>query len=361
MSQSERPAQPAYARAGVDQARAHAGVAAIVSELARAQAAVRSLVPDGHYAAVIDAGIGHALALATDGVGSKLVVAERLGRFDTVGVDCVAMNVNDVVCVGAKPLAFLDYVAVEEPDQAMLAAIGKGLAEGARRAGVVVPGGELAVVPDLLRGHPSPRGFDLVGFCLGIAEPKALVTGERIQPGDVIIGLPSSGIHANGLTLARAALSDLEERPPELQGRSVGEELLEPTEIYVPCILDLLASGVDVHGLAHITGDGLLNLLRLGRAVGYRVEEPLPTPPIFRLIQRRGEVSEAEMWEVFNMGCGFCCVVAEDAGEAALSVVRDHYPAAAAIGTVSDRAGVVELPRQALVGRRGEGFEQIPT
>jgi len=356
---SEPLRKDAYATAGVDQARAHAGVAAIVGALAEAGVAARALlVPSGHYAAVLDVAHGPALALATDGVGSKLVVAEQLARFDTVGIDCVAMNVNDIVCVGAEPVAFLDYVAVEQPDEEMLAAVASGIASGAARAGVVVPGGELAVVPDLIRGHPSPRGLDLVGFCVGTVARERILDGSRIAPGDVVIGLPSNGIHANGLTLARKALPDLAERPEALAGRSVGDVLLDPTEIYVPCALDLLRTAGDgpLHGFAHITGDGLLNLLRLNSRVGYRIDQPLPSPPIFALIAERGGVSEAEMWEVFNMGCGFCVIADRTRADDLLAVARRHYPAAAVIGEVTDRAGLVELPGAGLVGNRRSGF-----
>ena len=192
-------------------------------------------------------------------MGTKLIVAEQMGRYDTVGIDCIAMNVNDVICVGADPIAVLDYVAVEQADPELLEAIGVGLKAGAEDAGVEIPGGELAVVPELIRGHPSPGGIDLVGMCVGLVDIAAdRDRRPRVQPGDAIVGLPASGVHSNGFTLARKALTDLSETPPELGGASVGEALLEPTVIYVRAIRDLLASGLDVRGLAHITGDGLL-------------------------------------------------------------------------------------------------------
>ncbi len=206
------------------------------------------------------------LALSTDGVGTKLIVAEQMGRYDTVGIDCIAMNVNDVICVGADPIAVLDYVAIEQADPQLLEAVGVGLKAGAEDAGVEIPGGELAVVPELIRGHPSPGGIDLVGMCVGLVDIPRIVTGAPCGPGDAIVGLPASGVHSNGFTLARRALPDLDETPPELGGPSVGEALLAPTVIYVRATRDLLASGLDVRGLAHITGDGLLNLLRLEAA-----------------------------------------------------------------------------------------------
>jgi phosphoribosylformylglycinamidine cyclo-ligase len=289
-------------------------------------------------------------------VGTKIIVAEQLGRLDTIGIDCVAMNVNDVICVGADPIALLDYLAVEQADADTLGQIGRGLARGAEDAGVEIPGGELAVVPELIRGHPSPRGFDLVGFCVGLVELDSLVTGARAEPGDALVGLPSSGVHSNGFTLARRVLTDLGEAPPELAGQTVGEALLEPTVIYVRAVRELLGSELDVRGLAHITGEGLLNLLRLEADVGYRVVSPLPRPPIFELIASRGEVGEAELNEVFNLGCGFCCVVPAAQAGAAVELLEERHPGAAVIGEVTDRAGVVELAAAGLSGTRDGGF-----
>jgi phosphoribosylformylglycinamidine cyclo-ligase len=346
-----------YARAGVDTGGADAGVAAIVAALRAIDtgAPSRAVLGSGHYASVLRLDDRTGLALSTDGVGTKLIVAEQLGRFDTVGVDCVAMNVNDVICVGATPIAMLDYVAVEEPDPAMLGAVGEGLRRGAEEAGVEIPGGELAVMPELIRGHPSPRGLDLLGFCVGLVDLDRIVTGAAIEPGDVLVGLPSSGIHSNGLTLARNVLGDLSETPAELGGASVGEALLEPTAIYVRAIRELLESGLEVRGLAHITGDGLLNLLRLEAEVGYRIDSPLPALPVFGLIAERGGVAPEEMYEVFNMGCGFVVVVPEADAPAAVELLAARHPGAAVVGSVTASAGTVELPQVGLTGRRG-GF-----
>src|SRR5881398_1700682 len=244
--------ESAYARAGVDTSRADQAVSALVSVLRSIDPGreSRAVLGSGHYAHVLRIDDRLGIALSTDGVGSKVIVAEQLGRFDTVGIDCIAMNVNDVVCVGAEPLAVLDYLAVEEADPEALAAIGRGLKAGAEAAGVEIPGGELAVIPELIRGHPSPKGFDLNATCVGTVELDAIVTGADCAPGDALIGLPSSGLHSNGYTLARRALEgvDLDERPPELEGASVADALLAPTVIYVRAVLDLLRSDVDVHG-----------------------------------------------------------------------------------------------------------------
>ncbi len=301
----------AYARAGVSQSDADKAVAALVAALGKPQNS-RSVLASGHYANVIDLDGETGIALSTDGVGTKLLVAEQLGRYDTVGIDCIAMNVNDVICVGATPLAMLDYLAVESADPVREGAIGEGLRKGAELAGIEIPGGELAQLGELV------RGFDLAGACFGTVKLDSIVTGAAIEPGDALIGLPSSGLHSNGYALARSALEGLDwgEDPGGL-GRPLGEALLEPTEIYVKPVLELLEAA-DVRGLAHITSGGLGNLLRLDAEVSYEIADPLPVPPLFSLIAERGSVSEAEMTDVFNLGCGFVCVVAAADAQQAL-------------------------------------------
>src|ERR687886_813386 len=313
----------AYAESGVDTSRADSAVAALVQVLRTIDPGrpSRAALGSGHYANVLEVGENLGIALSTDGVGSKVIVAEQLGRFDTVGIDCIAMNVNDVICVGAEPLAVLDYIAVEDADPERLHQIALGLKEGAEQAGVEIPGGELAQLPELIRGHPSPSGFDLVGACLGTVALDAIVTGAGVQPGDAVIGLPSSGVHSNGYTLARRALPDLLPTPD-----------------------------VEVRGLAHITSGGMLNLLRLEADVGYRIDRPLPVPPIFDLIADAAGASPEEMYEVFNMGCGFCCVVPQDHADLAGELLAGRHRGARPIGVVTDRAGVVELPAAGLAG-----------
>src|SRR4051794_2242621 len=338
----------AYAAAGVDIDQADAGVRALVGVLRTIEPGrpSRSVVPSGHYASVLRLTADLGLALCCDGVGTKVIVAEQTGRYETVGIDCIAMNVNDLVCVGAEPLAVLDYLAVEEPDPTVLAELGAGLKVGAEAAGVEIPGGEVAQLPELIRGHPSPRGFDLTGAAVGTVALDAIVTGDAIAPGDALVGVPSSGVHSNGLTLARRALLEdgglaLDDRPGELGGPSVADVLLEPTVIYVRAALDLLRSGIPVHGLAHITGGGLHNLLRLGRGVGYSVDDPLSPPPVFELIQRLGGIGDEEMHRVFNMGCGFVAIVPTAEAGAAAELLATHHPGARIVGAVTDRAGVV--------------------
>ncbi|MGN6816730.1 MAG: phosphoribosylformylglycinamidine cyclo-ligase [Solirubrobacterales bacterium] len=327
-------ASDAYAKAGVDQGAADSAVAGLVRALGGIKLGRPSAqVPlPGHYASVIKIDERTGIALSTDGVGTKLVVAEELGRYDTVGIDCVAMNVNDVICVGAEPLAMLDYIAIEQADPAVCEEIGVGLARGAELAGIEIPGGELAQL------GPLVRGVDVSGACFGIVQLDAIIDGSAVEPGDVAIGLPSSGIHSNGYTLARSALAgiDLGDDPEGRLGRPLGDVLLEPTEIYVKPIVELLRSEVDVRGLAHITSGGTGNLLRLAAEVGYEIDDPLPVPAIFNLIQERGEVSDEEMREVFNMGCGFCVVVPAADEAAALAILRAHYPAARPIGRATE-------------------------
>jgi phosphoribosylformylglycinamidine cyclo-ligase len=326
----------AYARAGVDQGAADAAVAALVRALGTIQLGRPSAqVPlPGHYASVIRIDESTGIALSTDGVGTKLVLAEQLGRFDTVGIDCVAMNVNDVICVGAEPLAMLDYIAIERADPDICEQIGIGLARGAELAEIEIPGGELAQLGDLV------RGVDLSGACFGTVALDRIVDGSAVRAGDPVIGLPSSGLHSNGFTLARSALAGIDLEDDRL-GLPLGEVLLAPTEIYVKPILELLRSDVEVHGLAHITSGGTGNLLRLAAEVGYEIDDPLPVPAIFELIRERGSVSDEEMHEVFNMGCGFCVVVAAADEAPALEMLRGPYPAAKRIGRAVEGPRVV--------------------
>ncbi len=317
----------AYARAGVDQSDADAAVAALVEALGSIELGRSSRVLElpGHYASVIRLDDRTGIALSTDGVGTKLALAEQLGRFDSVGIDCVAMNVNDVICVGAEPLAMLDYIAIEKADPEVCRQIGVGLARGAELANIEIPGGELAQLGDLI------RGFDLAGACFGTVALDSIVDGAAVEPGDPVIGLPSSGVHSNGFTLARKAIEGIPLDDRRL-GEPLGDVLLAPTEIYVRPVLELLRSEVDVRGLAHITSGGLGNLLRLRAECGYQIDDPLPVPAIFGLIRERGGVSDAEMHEVFNMGCGFCVVVPERDEDAALKMLRARYAGAKRIG-----------------------------
>ncbi|MEP6954309.1 MAG: phosphoribosylformylglycinamidine cyclo-ligase [Solirubrobacteraceae bacterium] len=341
----------AYAAAGVDTDQSDRAVDAIVGVLRTIDTGrpSASVVGSGHYASVLRVADNLGIAMSTDGVGSKLVVAEQADRLETVGIDCVAMNVNDLICVGAEPIAMLDYLAVEQADPEALARIATGLKVGAEAAGVEIPGGELAVLPELIRGHPSPHGFDLCGTAIGTVALDAIVTGADATPGDALLGIPSSGLHSNGYTLARRALLEeggleLGDQPGGLGGATVADALLEPTVIYVRAVVDLLRSGVPVHGLAHITGGGLRNLLRLNDRVGFAIEEPLDVPAICTLVAERGGIGPAEMWDVFNMGCGFVAVVGEEHADEAAAVLAGHHDGARRIGTITAAAGRLAAP-----------------
>jgi phosphoribosylformylglycinamidine cyclo-ligase len=330
--------EDAYAKAGVSQGDADAAVASLVSALAASgPAESRQVLATGHYANVVRLDERTGIALSTDGVGTKLVLAEQMGRWDTVGIDCVAMNVNDVVCVGAEPLAMVDYLAVDRADPEVAGAIGAGLARGAELAGVEIVGGELAQLGEIV------SGLDLAGACFGVVPLDSLITGAAIEPGDPVIGLPSSGLHSNGYTLARSVLDGIPLDDDRL-GRPLGDVLLEPTEIYVKPIVELLGSDVGVRGLAHITSGGLHNLLRLDADVSYEIDDPLPVPPVFELIQELGQVSDDEMHEIFNMGCGFCVVVKSGDEEAALERLQAHYPDARRIGRAVEGPPTVTRP-----------------
>ena len=334
--EASKGTQDAYAAAGVDQAAADDAVAALVRSLSRIDTGKPSrVVPlPGHYASVLRIDDRLGLAFGADGVGTKMVLAERMSRFDTIGIDCIAMNVNDLVCVGAEPIAMVDTILCRDADPEVIGAIGEGLRRGAELAGIEIPGGEIAQVGDVV------SGWELSGSAIGLVNLDAIVTGDRIEVGDALIGLPSSGLHSNGYTLARKALDRIPLEDERL-GEPLGEVLLEPTTIYVRAVLDLLASDVDVHGLAHITGDGLNNLLRLSRDVGYELSDPLPVPPVFDLIAAEGDVGEKEMYEVFNMGLGFVCVVPAGHADRAIELLAARHPGSRRIGTVTADAGVV--------------------
>ncbi len=318
----------------------------------------RPLMPNGYYASVVRLTDEIGLAICTDTVGTKVLVAEMLGKYDTIGIDCVAMNVNDLLCVGAEPIAMVDCIASNGADPEVLSAVGQGLYEGARQANVTIPGGELAQLPGVISGSRPGSGLELMGTAVGVVHPDRILTGSAVAPGDVVIGLPSSGIHSNGFTLARRMLFERGKLRPEDHvaelGRSVGEELLEPTTIYVRGVLALLRAGVPVKACAHITGDGFLNVARGSAPVGFQLPS-LPAPqPIFALIQRLGQIATGEMYYAFNMGIGFCVVVAAAEADRALALLHAEGYSGMQLGhAVADRERRVCLPSLGLVGEGG--------
>ena len=313
-----------YADAGVDIDASEAATAALVGAVGEFE---------GDYAGLVDIGDRY-LALATDGVGTKLLVAEAVGDYSTVGIDCIAMNANDLVAQGVRPVAFVDYLAVEAPDDETAEQLGDGLARGAERAGVALVGGETAVLPDII------DGLDIAGTAAGLAPKDRLFPGEA-EPGDALVGWPSSGVHSNGLTLAREAVTRDHEYtdpfPPD-PDRSIARELLEPTRIYTDLLDPLRAH--DAHAAAHVTGGGWTNLSRMG-AHRYEVTDPFDAQPVFGFVQAEGGVSDAEMHRIFNMGTGFVAALPPAEAEALAGADEE----ARVVGTVGEagEGSVVEV------------------
>lgn len=302
-----------YAQAGVDIDAANRAVS-LLKDIARRTFRPEVLAELGGFGGLCTIPAKYrepVLVAGTDGVGTKLRVAFMCGKHDTVGIDLVAMCVNDILVSGAEPLFFLDYLAVGRLDPARVAAIITGVARGCELAGCALIGGETAEMP----GFYGPDEYDLAGFAVGVVERRRIVDGRRIASGDVVIGLPSSGLHSNGYSLARKVFFEVSRHTvdsfdPAL-GRTVGEELLEPTRIYVRLVLPLLER-FDIRGMAHITGGGLTeNIPRvLPSGMGAVLERGRwPVPPVFRVIAERGRVAEAEMFRTFNMGIGYVLIV----------------------------------------------------
>ena len=317
----------------------------------------------GHFASVLKISPEIGIAVSTDSAGSKTMIASALDRYDTIGFDCMAMNVNDVICIGARPIALVDYLGVHTLDAHRAQETLKGLAAAAQEAGVAIPGGEVAQLPDLIGSDGKvpgdERAFDLVGTAIGIVHPDKLVLGHDIAVGDAIIGISATGIHSNGLTLARKVLLDtggysLTENF-ELLGRTLGEELLEPTGIYVRPIVDLWDKGIETRGLVHITGDGLTNLCRLEADVSYRIDDLPVCPRIFGLIQDTGAIETAEMYRVFNMGVGFVVIVPDEQAEDAVRLIIGGGHRAQRLGTVVAGNREVLLEPEGLVGTLIDG------
>lgn len=319
----------------------------------------------GYFANVIDIG-GIGIAISADGVGTKVLIAQMMKKYDTVGIDCVAMNVNDLLCVGATPVSMVDYLALEDPDPHVVEAIAHGLAEGARQANISIPGGEMAQLRDIIKGYPGGLAFDLAGMAIGTVPLDKIIIGQDIREGDSIVGIESNGIHSNGLTLARKVF--FEERQqgqltvdftPPAWRCSLGAELLKPTYIYVPEVLAILRENIPVKALMHITSDGFLNLPRVASPVGYIIEALPPIPPIFSLIKEYSKIGNAEMFRVFNMGIGFCMIVPEQNVERTVAIVKAHHKKAYYIGhAVADEQKRVYIKPYQLIGQ-GKQFWEV--
>jgi phosphoribosylformylglycinamidine cyclo-ligase len=326
---------PAYRDAGVD-TEAAAKAVALIADLAASVRTPEVADQVGGFAGLYRIGEGRLLAAATDGVGTKLEIARQTGRLDTVGIDLVAMCADDVACTGAEPLFFLDYLAVGSVEPTRVASIVEGVVEGCRRAGCALLGGETAEHPGVMEEDV----FDLAGFCVGIVDEADLLGPQRVAEGDVVVGLASSGLHANGYSLVRSELLqrfDLAHTPPGLD-RPLVDELLEPCAIYAPEVVSLAREGL-LHAAAHITGGGMFeNLPRvLPEGLGATIHRGTwPEQPIFGLVQQASGATDDDMFATFNMGVGMVLVVAPEAVEDVLA----RSGGASRIGEVSRPSGV---------------------
>jgi len=328
-----------YKKAGVD-----------ISKIKKSQAVIGKLIASthkiqkkakithgfGHYAGIVEIPGGKLLATHTDGVGTKVVIANMMKKYDTIGIDCIAMNVNDIICIGATPISFVDYIAANKNDEKLFKKIVGGLVKGAKKAAVPIVGGETAIMPDLISGKGF--SFDLAGMVLGLVSKKELVLGNKIKPGNVIIGVKSSGIHSNGYSLARKALLTKYSLKDKIKGVGVlGNTLLAPTEIYVKPVLEANQK-CKINGLAHITGGSFTKLLRL-KNIGYEIDALPKIPPIMSLIEEQGVKSE-EMYKTFNMGVGFCLISPQNEVKKIRKIFKKHRMVTYEIGHVTKKKGV---------------------
>ncbi|MBQ3273018.1 MAG: phosphoribosylformylglycinamidine cyclo-ligase [Solobacterium sp.] len=280
----------------------------------------------------------------TDGVGTKIRIAQLLDKHDTIGVDCVAMCANDIICCGARPLLFLDYIAIGKNDPQKVADIVAGVAEGCVQSGCALIGGETAEHPGVM----AADDYDLAGFCVGLVDRKDIIVPERIQEGDILLALPSSGLHSNGFSLVRKVFdiehADLQAYVPEL-GTTLGEALLVPTKLYVKPVLAAIAAA-DVHGISHITGGGFYENVPRILPEGYCAvieKNRIQVPAIFRLLQEKGEIPERDMYNTYNMGVGMVMAVSADTAAAALKALQDNGVEAYEIGMIRKGEEKIEL------------------
>jgi len=320
-----------------------------ISEIKKSQKAIGRLISSthklqkkakmthgfGHYAGIVEIPGGKLLATHTDGVGTKVIIANMMKKFDTIGIDCVAMNVNDIICIGATPISFVDYIAANKNDQKIFKQIVSGLVRGAKKSSMPIVGGETAIMPDLISGKGF--GFDLAGMVVGMLSKKQMILGDKIKPNDIIIGVKSSGLHSNGYSLARKVLSKYSLKQKFKGVGVLGDALLKPTEIYVKPVLEAIEK-CSIHGLAHITGGSFTKLLRL-KQIGFELDNLPKTPPLMQLIQDSGVKSD-EMYKTFNMGVGFCIIAPQSEVKKIRRIFKNHKMTTYEIGTISKRRGV---------------------
>jgi len=328
-----------YKNAGVDITKikqSQEAIGKLIESTHQLQKSVKIKQGFGHYAGIVEIPGEKLLAMHTDGVGSKVIIANLMKKYNTIGIDCVAMNVNDIICIGATPTSFVDYIAANKNDQRIFKEIVEGLVIGAKKSAMPIVGGETAIMPDVILGKGF--SFDLAGMVVGLVSKKDLILGNKIKPGDVIIGANSSGIHSNGYSLARKALLRKYSVKDKVKGVGIiGESLLTPTEIYVKPILEIIQK-CKVNGLAHITGGSFTKLLRL-KKVGYDIDSLPKIPPIMRLIEEQG-VNPDEMYKTFNMGVGFCVVASKDQANKIITIFKKNKISSQEIGRITPKKGV---------------------
>ncbi len=322
-TETKHPRVPkSYAEAGVDETSVAKGLK-VLGKYVKESFKFGDVTQDyGHYANTIKISEDICIGMSTDGVGSKVLVAELAERYDTIGIDCVAMNVNDLICIGSIPVGFVDYLASEIPlSEKIMDEIGKGLLAGCKESGIPILGGETAILPDMIRGVKGP-GLDLAGTAVGIANPSELIDGQAINMGDAIIGIESNGIHSNGFTLARKVIFSKYKIDDELPwGSTTADELLKPTRIYVKHFKALKDAGIQINGIAHITGSGFKKVLRLGKWK-FHFEQFPEIPDLFNLIRYIGDITWFDMFTTFNMGIGLVLIVSNEDKEKALEILN---------------------------------------
>ncbi len=328
-----------YKDAGIDIKKikqSQATIGRLITSTHKLQKKVQIASGFGHYAGIVEISGGKLLATHTDGVGTKIIISQMMKKYDTIGIDCVAMNVNDIICTGATPISFVDYIAANRNDQEIFKKIVQGLVRGAKKAQVPIVGGETAIMPDVISGKEF--AFDLVGMVVGILSKNQMILGDMINPGDVIIGVGSTGLHSNGYSLARKVLLSKYSIKDKIKGLgTLGDALLEPTQIYVRPALEALDE-CDIHGLAHITGGSFTKLLRL-KKIGYMLDNMPEPPEIFQLIENE-DVEKAEMYKTFNMGIGFCVIAPEDEEEQIEEIFKKHGLKSRQVGNIIEKKGV---------------------
>ena len=329
-----------YSKAGVNIDKKSSSIESLVEELKYKRSGFGQMVhKSGLFASLIDFGDRY-VTLATDGVGTKILIAEELGIWDTIGIDCIAMNVNDTICVNAAPISFVDYIAIDRPDEKVTKEVGKGLNRGAELSDMEIVGGEIAVLPEMV------NGLDLSGTCMGVVGKDEIITGETCGKGDLIVALKSSGVHSNGLTLARKVVeANNIKMTDSVSGltKSIGKELLTPTEIYVKEVLGITKAH-EVHGLVDITGGGLRNILRMAKGLKYVIDDPVKPQPIFEVLRQLGNIGTEEAYQTFNMGMGFAIIAPEDEAE---SIAKENGNAKV-VGRVEEGNGVYFAPEKIL-------------